>query len=118
MARILAKKTESSFAPSDSFRRCATFWRGTAVPMAVSTAAKMRNAPESLIRQGVKALAKEAAPTASSAIGQAAKTGTPATGAQVGQWVRMQLSNDSEIESHPEDVSEVQKRDPGAKIVQ
>src|SRR6266404_4530684 len=29
MARILAEKTESSFAPSHSFRRCTTFWRGT-----------------------------------------------------------------------------------------
>jgi hypothetical protein len=29
MGRILAKKTESSFAPSHSFRRCATFWRGS-----------------------------------------------------------------------------------------
>ena len=29
MARILAKKTESSFAPSHSFRRRTTFWRGT-----------------------------------------------------------------------------------------
>ena len=31
MARILAEKTESSFAPSHSFRRCTAFWRGTAV---------------------------------------------------------------------------------------
>src|SRR6267378_4275273 len=30
MARILAEKTESSLAPSPSFRRCTTFWRGTA----------------------------------------------------------------------------------------
>src|ERR1700687_1845266 len=30
MARILAEKTESSFAPSHSFRRGTTFWRGTA----------------------------------------------------------------------------------------
>jgi len=29
MARILAEKNESSFAPSHSFRRCTTFWRGT-----------------------------------------------------------------------------------------
>src|SRR6266849_3743326 len=31
MARILAETTESSFAPSHSFRRCTTFWRGTGV---------------------------------------------------------------------------------------
>src|SRR6266699_1206702 len=31
MARILAEKTESSFAPSHSFRRCTRFWRGTPV---------------------------------------------------------------------------------------
>src|SRR5271169_288330 len=31
MARILAEKTKSSFAPSHSFRRCTTFWRGTTV---------------------------------------------------------------------------------------
>src|SRR5260370_12599081 len=29
MARILAEKTESGLAPSPSFRRCTTFWRGT-----------------------------------------------------------------------------------------
>ena len=29
MARILAEKTESSLAPSHSFCRCTTFWRGT-----------------------------------------------------------------------------------------
>jgi hypothetical protein len=29
MARILAEKYESSFAPSHSFCRCTTFWRGT-----------------------------------------------------------------------------------------
>src|SRR5882762_8012139 len=29
MARIIAEKTESSFAPSHSFRKCTTFWRGT-----------------------------------------------------------------------------------------
>jgi hypothetical protein len=29
MARILAEKTESSSAPSHSFRMCTTFWRGT-----------------------------------------------------------------------------------------
>src|SRR5216684_6146077 len=34
MARILAETTESSFAPSHSFRRCTTFWRGTGVPIA------------------------------------------------------------------------------------
>ncbi len=31
MARVLAEKTESSFAPSHSFRRCTRFWRGTPV---------------------------------------------------------------------------------------
>ena len=31
MARILAEKTESSFAPSHSFRRCTTYWRGTTI---------------------------------------------------------------------------------------
>jgi len=29
IARILAEKSESSFAPSHSFCRCTTFWRGT-----------------------------------------------------------------------------------------
>ena len=31
VARILAEKTESSLAPSHSFRRCTTFWRGSTV---------------------------------------------------------------------------------------
>jgi hypothetical protein len=34
MARILAEKSESSFAPSHSFCRCTTFWRGTALVFA------------------------------------------------------------------------------------
>jgi hypothetical protein len=89
-----------------------------AIPIAVSTAAKARNAPESLIRQGVKAMTKEAAPKAPSAVGAAAKTGAAAGGAQAGQWIRMQLSDGSHIESHPEDVDEVKKREPGAKVIQ
>src|SRR5437762_2660744 len=32
MARILAEKSESSLAPSHSFCRCTTFWRGTGHP--------------------------------------------------------------------------------------
>src|SRR5271170_4139460 len=43
MARILAEKTESSFAPSHSFRRCTTYWRGTT---AVSTIQVPINAAE------------------------------------------------------------------------
>ena len=89
-----------------------------AAPFAISTAAKMRNAPESLIRQGVKAMGEELSPKAPSAIGQAVKAGVPPITAQAAQWVRMQLSDGSQIESHPEDVGEVQKRDPGAKVVQ
>jgi|SRR5271163_4450214 len=43
MARILAEKTESSFAPSHSFSRCTTFWRGTGVfVMHRRTSAKFR----------------------------------------------------------------------------
>jgi hypothetical protein len=89
-----------------------------AIPIAVSTAAKVRNAPESLIRQGVKAMAEEASPKAPSAIGQAAKSGVAATGAQAGQWIRIQLPDGTSVESYPEDVPEVLKREPAAKVVQ
>jgi predicted MFS family arabinose efflux permease len=41
MARILAKKTESSFSPSHSFRRCTTFWRGTPRKHAFAEALKI-----------------------------------------------------------------------------
>ncbi len=60
-----------------------------AVPIAISTAAKMRNAPESLIRQGVRVLGEEASPKAPSAVGGAVKTGikkaTPAVTAVAGE---------------------------------
>jgi hypothetical protein len=60
-----------------------------AVPIAISTAAKMRNAPESLIRQGVKALGGEASPKAPSAVGSAVrgvvKKATPAVTAVAGE---------------------------------
>src|SRR5580693_10359345 len=41
MARILAEKTESSFSPSHSFRRCTTFWRGTTREQLVALDSKM-----------------------------------------------------------------------------
>jgi hypothetical protein len=41
MARILAEKTESSFAPSHSFRKCTTFWRGTTREQLVALDSKM-----------------------------------------------------------------------------
>jgi hypothetical protein len=38
IAGIISEKSESSFAPSHSFCRCTTFWRGTPEPQAAGTA--------------------------------------------------------------------------------
>lgn len=101
-----------------------------AVPMAVSTAAKMRNAPESLVRQGVKALGKEAAPKTSSVIGKIAKRASAALDATAGEsvgtnseqedtsgWVPIALSDGRHFTIHPEDLAEAQRRDPKLKVL-
>ena len=98
-----------------------------AVPIAVSTAAKMRNAPESLIRQGVKALGEEAAPklpsAASNTVKQAVKSGTSLAGRaamtdpQKSEWVKVRASDGKQWEIHPSDLAEAQKRDPGVQLV-
>jgi hypothetical protein len=77
-----------------------------------------RSAPGRVLEARGAATVGEAlqTPTAEG-VTQSVKKVVPAVGAQVGQWIRMQLSDGSQIESHPEDVSEVQKRDPGAKVV-
>lgn len=98
-----------------------------AVPIAVSTAAKMRNAPESLVRQGVKALREEAAPK-TPVIGKIAKRAAAALGAIGGQsagdseqdtsgWVPIQTSDGRRFTIHPEDLEEAQRRDPTLKVL-
>ena len=54
----------------------------------------------------------------------AAKAGVPSAGVQAaaiggnsGKWVRVQLSDGTTHEFHPEDVAELQKRDPQATVV-
>jgi hypothetical protein len=111
-----------------------------AVPIAVSTAAKMRNAPESLIRQGVKALGEEASPKAPSAIGQTIKravapatslagqaaltdpntessfrTGSPSSNQS--EWVKVKDSQGHQWEVHPSDLAQMQQKDPGVQLV-
>jgi hypothetical protein len=56
-------------------------------PVAIATAAKMRNAPESLIRQGLKAAAKEARGAVPSVAGKVAKKAAPNLGSQIGQGI-------------------------------
>ena len=58
-----------------------------AAPVAIATAAKMRNAPESLIRQGLKAAAKETSGAAPSVSGAVIKAGAANFGSQVGQVI-------------------------------
>jgi hypothetical protein len=97
------------------------------VPIAVSTAAKMRNAPESLIRQGVKALGEEAAPKGPSAVGSAVKTAvksgaalggqTALTEPQKSEWVKVRATDGNTYAIHPSDLAEAQKRDPGVQLV-
>jgi hypothetical protein len=98
-----------------------------AVPFVVSTAAKMRNSPESLIRQGVKALGEEAAPKGPSAVGSAVKTavksGTSLAGqaaltdSQKSEWVKVKATDGETYEIHPSDLAEAQKRDNGIQLV-
>jgi hypothetical protein len=98
-----------------------------AIPIAVSTAAKMRNAPESLIRQGVKALGEEAAPKGPSAVGNAVKAAVKSGASLVGQaaltdpqkseWVHVQDSNGSQWDVHPSDLRRMQSADPGVQLV-
>lgn len=86
-----------------------------AVPIAATTIAKARSAPESLIRQGLKAGAREGT---ESTIGNVAKTATAAAGSQIVRdmndatsWVRMALPNSNQqVEVHPEDAAEAEKR--------
>jgi hypothetical protein len=61
-------------------------------PVAIAAAAKMRNAPESLIRQGLKAATKK-----SSVLGQVVKTAAPNVGAQVGRIIS-EIGNKNEDE--------------------
>src|SRR5882672_263992 len=88
-----------------------------AIPIVVSTAAKARNSSESLIRQGVKAMAEEASPKAPSVVGKAAKTGTAAATAQ---GVRTLVVRDSHggIHSLPSDrLDEAKDRDPDLQVI-
>ena len=83
---------------------------------------KDTNAPATLIKRGLKTAAEELTAKVPSTVGPAIKSVAPAvggaTGAQVGQWVSMILSNGQKIEVHPEDKEELLRRDPGAKVGQ
>jgi len=70
-------------------------------PVAIATAAKMRNAPESLIRQGLTAASKEASGAAPSVAGRVAKAAAPNVGSQIGQIISEigNKNNDQESEA-------------------
>lgn len=110
-----------------------------AVPIAVSTAAKMRNAPESLIKQGVKALGNEISPKAPLVVGQAIKRVVAPGASQGGRalnesfstgtggsqpesdsqpWIKFKSSNGVEFEGHPDDWEKIKKADSGATQIQ
>lgn len=80
-----------------------------AVPIAAAAAAKARQAPASIIRQGLNAgtpsgpIAKAAATGAKSIIGEA--------GVKAGEWVKMLMPDGkTAVEVHPEDADEAAKR--------
>ena len=82
------------------------------VPPAVATAVKLRQAPESLIRQALKAGAREGI---ESTAGKVAKTAAGAAGAHAGQWTTFIGGDGNAYIHHPdESFDEIQKRDPGA----
>ena len=83
-----------------------------AVPPVVATAVKLRQLPESLIRQGLRAGAREGV---ESTAGKIAKTAAGAAGAQAGQWIRFKGGDGQDYEHHPdESFDEIQQRDPAA----
>jgi hypothetical protein len=89
------------------------------VPVAIAAGAKMRNAPESLIRQGLKAATEEAAPSAAKA---AVKRAVPAVGgnigAQAGRFV-IQASDGSQhsFPDTPAHRAAVYEADPGHTVI-
>ncbi len=62
--------------------------------------------------------AQKAAATAKSAAGTAAQVGALAEGDASRPWMRVQTSDGKMYEVHPEDVEELQRRDPGARIIE
>jgi len=90
-----------------------------AAPVAIATAAKMRNAPESLIRQGLKTAEREA--TGPSAAEVAAKEGAKATSAMVGSEIGRTIfrSSDGATHSVPNGQLDAEKKiDPNLEVLQ
>jgi hypothetical protein len=96
-----------------------------AVPVAVATAAKMRNAPESLIKQGLKAAEQEAA--GPSAVKEAVKKWTPkiaggaaagtAESEPVGQHTLFRASDGSFHTVPTAQLEVARERDPGLSVL-
>ncbi len=88
------------------------------IPLVVTSAQKARQAPESLIRQGLKAGSSEGT---ESAIGNLAKSAAGSAGAQTAgaaansmeQWTRVRASNGKTYRVHSDDFEAMKKRDPG-----
>ncbi len=80
-------------------------------PVAIATAAKMRNAPASLIKQGLRQAAEAAAPSATkAAISEVAPKASAMAGSQAAQWVRFLGTDNKEYTIHPEDLAEAKAR--------
>jgi len=78
----------------------------------IAAGVKARSAAPSIIRQGLKAGAREGV---ESTVGNIAKTATGAAGAQAGKWIPFKGGDGQDYEHHPDHtLDEIQERDPGA----
>jgi hypothetical protein len=82
-----------------------------AVPIAVASAAKIRNAPANLIKQGLKQAGAAAPSAAISTAKGAAKSGTAFLGSQAGQgWVKFTGKDGKSYLIHKDDLQTAQDR--------
>ncbi len=95
---------------------------GTTAATGVALAAILKNpAVLEYALKGIVQPAQKALPPAASAVMQPEKPAPQrpqASGAASQDWVKVQLSDGTTHEFHPEDVAELQKRDPNAKVIQ
>lgn len=95
---------------------------GAAMGIGVPLLDKLYNSPEALLNRAVsksapagpvKAAIQKVAPAAASSF----RTGTAAVGSEAGQWIKVKAGDGQTYEVHPEDLPELQKRDPAAQPI-
>jgi hypothetical protein len=91
---------------------------GVAAAASIPWITKARQAPASLVRQGIDAYGRELAPQVGESLtSRAAKVGAGFTGAQAGRYVPILFSNGETHEVHEEDADKALQQNPGSKKV-